>query len=1252
LQREAGHLNQTNENEFNVANKTHLLEEVESMLQVIRGVNLTAAKSAANQELSFSESLIHSLELDLLARWAAGEDRPHLLRNSLGVAMSTLQHASTRLSEAAQRNTETHNLLDAAATLQHHHKAAHQNLSSGFLLVDRLMEDSQFLLEDTLSLTADLTKSSAQVELLASQLNQWCPLLRKHVEALVVGLKMTDALENIYRAEAHVHQLQSYIHSFHSSMMSVFNMSRNTTQMAHLEDDIIRRVGSAHQEALTGLISASLALNMTVQSGRTLSEKGGVRLNITSNVLEESWQLNNMAKDLQMNVSMVTTRLQLVRDGVHNFSLLLYQPIRELQRLPNGSSRSTKQAQVQAEAAHFGLQGALLRLQKLKEQLQNSSFVVQLTNITVMETNGLMGQTQTAANEVQRRLEEAEHRTQHLMERIKPLSMLGETLNRNLSDIRELIDQARRQAASIKVAVQADRECVRSYRPPIQSSNFNTLSLILKTSHPQNLLFYLGSNTTVDFLAVEMHHGKVSLLWNLGSGTTRLHFPETDITNNRWTKINATRFGAHAALSVHQLDSESAPLPAVTSSSPGSSRVLDIDKNSVIHIGGMGADTQRPAALHSSSFQGCLGEASLNERNIGLWSYDSREGKCGGCFSSPQSEETSFYFDGSGFSVVQKSLRATSTSIVLLFKTLSPGGLLLYLASNNTRDFLSLELVEGHVRLTFDLGSGALIQTSNRKYNTGVWYKVTLQRNKRKGYLSIMAAGQSSEKEVLEAESPGTASDLNRYDLDPIYIGGFPFSRPIRRQVVSRAYVGCIKNVEIARSNFDLLKDAYGVRKGCVLKAVRSVSLLSGGFVQINPPSFSQEAELLFTFSSVNQSGVLLAAFSDDRAHRQYFLSLHLVSGMVEAELGDLGGATRKVLVKKANGGSFSDGKEHSVIITVNRKSLSLLVDDEHLKSVSVMPGGFSRLSPSSLFIGGLPPEKASRLPVRLRVLSQWFRGCIQHLVMGGALVDLSVAVRYKGAELNSCLLEKSTVGAVLPEDLDAKPTPDPAHLHLAPPTHQSALTAGALTCALDQEPSLLPSAAQFGLSRHSHMTFIINPNAVRKSVSVRMSVRSQALDGLMFLLSDSKQMDFVVLSLKGGRVMLSADLGKGPSSIVSSVAVNDGRWHIVSAEVSRKSVSVTVDDSPPASIPIKGNQLDVDKILFLGGLPHGVNSRRISVSSSFPGCIRSVSLNGTTLDLSKPNSRDDVTSCFSKDQKGSYFNGSGHAELSQEDQK
>lgn len=45
--------------------------------------------------------------------------------------------------------------------------------------------------------------------------------------------------------------------------------------------------------------------------------------------------------------------------------------------------------------------------------------------------------------------------------------------------------------------MQADRRCVRSYRPQTDSSNFNTLSLVVKTSSRDNLLFYLGSNTTV-----------------------------------------------------------------------------------------------------------------------------------------------------------------------------------------------------------------------------------------------------------------------------------------------------------------------------------------------------------------------------------------------------------------------------------------------------------------------------------------------------------------------------------------------------------------------------------------------------------------------------------------------------------------------------------------------------------------------------------------------------------------------------------
>ncbi|KAM6900446.1 laminin subunit alpha-1 [Xenentodon cancila] len=1201
LWREVGHLNQTTEEELHSTNQERLQREMESMMERIRAVNLTAAKSAVSRELSLAEFLVKLLQVDFLSTMVALEDKRHSFITSLTVAMTLLQSTNKLLNEASQRNMESNILLQEAHTLLHRYQSTHQNLTEECLLVDGQMEENQLMLANAVGLMEDLMNSSIQVEQLATQLDQGHPLLRKHVESLVIRLKVTDALQNVYHVENHTHLLQSHAYSLYSSLSLVSNMSQNRSLLTQLDNDITDKVDSAQKDASAALLSASVALNMT------LAEEAQTRLNATAVFSEECRHISAVAK---------------------------------------GSSVLLQLAQVQTGAARSGLQEVQQRLQRLKEQVQHSSSVVENTNKTVRETNWLMSHTHSAANEVQRKLEEAEHRAQHLMEKIKPLNMLGEMLSRNLSDIRELIDQARRQAASIKVAVQADGDCIRSYRPQIRSSNFNTLSLTLRTSSPDNLLFYLGSNTTVDFLAVEMHDGKVSLLWNVGSGSTRLEFPGLDIANNRWTRINATRFGARGALSVHQLDSQSAPLPMVTSTSPGSSRVLDLDKNTMIHIGGVAAHTQSPAALRSSSFSGCLGEALLNDRTIGLWNYNSWQGSCGGCFSSPQVEETSFHFDGSGFSLVQKSLRATSTSIVLQFKTLSPGGLLLYLASNNTRDFLSIELVEGHVRLTFDLGSGALVQTSNRKYNTGVWYKITLQRNKRKGYLSIMATDHSSEKEVLEAESPGTASDLNRSDLDPIYIGGLPNSRPIRRQVVFRSYMGCIKNVEIARSNFDLLRDAYGVRKGCILKAVRSVSLLKGGFVQVTSPFFGQEMELLLSFTSRNQSGVLLAAFSDDRPHRQYFLSVHLASGAVEVEFGHVGGAHRGVTVIQFNGRSFSDGNKHSVILTFHRKFLSLQVDEEHLKSISLSPEVFSRFLPSSFFIGGLSPEKVALLPIRLQEISRLFRGCIQHLAVGGVLLDLSATVRYEGAELDSCLLEERAVGAVLPEDLDVEPTPDPAHLPVAPPTLLSALTPGTITCASQEEPTFLPSATQFGLSRHSHMAFKIDPNVVRKNVSVRLLLRSRAQDGLILLMSDSKQMDFVVLGLKGGKVLLSANLGKGPASLTSFVGVSDGEWHSVRAEVKRQSVSVSVDGSRPHSVSVKGNQLNVLSTLYLGGLPDHVTTRRINVSRSLPGCIRSVSLNGATLDLSRPISQHDVASCFTKDQTGSYFNGSGYVEL------
>lgn len=54
-------------------------------------------------------------------------------------------------------------------------------------------------------------------------------------------------------------------------------------------------------------------------------------------------------------------------------------------------------------------------------------------------------------------------------------------------------------SSQIKVAVSADRDCIRAYQPQISSTNYNTLTLNVKTAEPDNLLFYLGSNGKVSF---------------------------------------------------------------------------------------------------------------------------------------------------------------------------------------------------------------------------------------------------------------------------------------------------------------------------------------------------------------------------------------------------------------------------------------------------------------------------------------------------------------------------------------------------------------------------------------------------------------------------------------------------------------------------------------------------------------------------------------------------------------------------------
>uniref|UniRef100_A0A3P8X6B6 Contactin-associated protein-like 4 n=1 Tax=Cynoglossus semilaevis TaxID=244447 RepID=A0A3P8X6B6_CYNSE len=107
---------------------------------------------------------------------------------------------------------------------------------------------------------------------------------------------------------------------------------------------------------------------------------------------------------------------------------------------------------------------------------------------------------------------------------------------------------------------------------------------------------------------------------------------------------------------------------------------------------------------------------------------------------------------------------------------------------------------------------------------------------------------------------------------------------------------------------------------------------------------------------------------------------------------------------------------------------------------------------------------------------------------------------------------------------------------------------------------------------------------------------------------------DFIRIELSSStQVLFSFDVGNGPLEVQVEAAVplNDNRWHMVRAERNIKEASLRLDDLPAATqeAPADGHfHLQLNSQLFIGGTA--------SRQKGFRGCIRSLQLNGVTLDL------------------------------------
>uniref|UniRef100_A0A665URZ3 Basement membrane-specific heparan sulfate proteoglycan core protein n=1 Tax=Echeneis naucrates TaxID=173247 RepID=A0A665URZ3_ECHNA len=229
------------------------------------------------------------------------------------------------------------------------------------------------------------------------------------------------------------------------------------------------------------------------------------------------------------------------------------------------------------------------------------------------------------------KVKDLEDEADRLLEKLQPIKKLQDNLKRNISQIKELINQARKQANSIKVSVSSGGDCLRSYRPDIRKGRYNTIILHVKTTTPDNLLLYLGSAKYVDFLALEMRKGKVNFLWDVGSGVGRVEYPHHTIHDGNWHRIEAN--GLNGTVSVYPLEGSMAgmmPTPA-SANSPTAYTILDVDQNAYLFVGGLLGTVKKADAVKTTTFTGCMGETFLDGKPIGLWNYRDRQGDCKGC---------------------------------------------------------------------------------------------------------------------------------------------------------------------------------------------------------------------------------------------------------------------------------------------------------------------------------------------------------------------------------------------------------------------------------------------------------------------------------------------------------------------------------------------------------------------------------------------------------------------------------------------
>ncbi|XP_048106035.1 laminin subunit alpha-2 isoform X4 [Alosa alosa] len=1238
--------------------------EIEAMLAEMRKRQLSGKKVIAEDELGAAEALYqkvkrlfgdpHQATEDLKAEVTGKMDDHH---HKLNDTQELLKEAQDKIKEAGGLSDANQRKLDA---LQRKNKAA----LAGKKATEAVLEEGERLLDEANLLSDNLNQEIEDLDSMSRELTPLHDQLDYRVGRLTSGLSDNTLPDLLLRAEGHAAQLNESAAILDGILADAKNLSFNATAAFNAYSNIKDFIEEADKVAKEAKARGTEAVQLSTGPDGPVKEQARFSVQKSHRLLDEAKKLENDVKENGETLENLKGRMKAT--GLKNAGLMkdLNDTLGMLATIPNDTAVKIQATKEKAGEANETANDVLARLRDMNLNLMGIQRNYSKLADDVSKANNMIQDPDknTIIHAAGAKVRDLENEADRLLEKLKPMKELQDNLKKNISQIKELINQARKQANSIKVSVSSGGDCIRAYRPDIKKGGYNTIVLNVKTTTADNLLFYLGSAKYVDFLAIEMRKGKVNFLWDVGSGVGRVEYPDLAIHDGNWHRIEATRSGLNGSISVHPLEGPRAGiLPTTTSAlSPQTFTILDVDQNAYLFVGGILGTVKKADAVKTTTFNGCMGEVYLDKKPIGLWNYRDREGDCKGCAVSPQpaDSEGTVQFDGEGYAGVSKPTRwnPNISTVMFKFRTLSSNALVMYLATKDMKDFMSVELADGRIKVSYDLGSGTGSATTTRRYNDGKWKSFTMSRTKNQGTMTVVDV-ESGEEERVGVASRGSSSGLNLKD-ERLYFGGLPvignYSTKSRPEVTTKRYAGCLKDIEVSRTPYNLLSspDYTGLSKGCSIENLHTVSFPKPGFMELPPAPFSVGTEISLSFSTRSDSGIILYGkggiplFQTPRRRRRQtgepFLLVQLNKGDLEV-LVFTGRQIPREIIRKPDKDILHDGREHSLRIERVGGAFSVLVDEDQ-RLEHVLSNG-QPLNIERLFVGGLPPDveattQRANLP---------FEGCIWNLLINTVPVDFSRPVAFENAEIGQCPnLAPPPPPGPLPEEEEEeeeeeeKPGPPTAAAPVQPPVAPSTIS-----CAAEAAPGVLELAKQFGLARNSHMAFAFDDTKVKNRLIIEFDIRTTAESGLVFYMARINHADFATVQLKEGQAHLGFDLGSGNTSVGVPRTISDGQWHKIRVVRQKQLGILTVDGrfSKQTKSPKKADILDVVGMLYIGGLPINYTTKRIGpVVYSIDACIRNFKMLGTEMDLENPTSSYRVGTCFANPEKGTYFDGTGYA--------